>query len=63
MASLTVLQAASRSPASCLRRVCGDPDDVGVDRDLDDEVAGEVVWPAGVEVIWSGGQGDRRTPI
>ena len=27
--------------------VRGEPDDVGVDRDLDDGVAGAVVWPAG----------------
>src|SRR5690348_13840977 len=32
--------------AVCLEAACGEPDDVGVDRDLDDGVAGAVVLPA-----------------
>jgi len=36
---------ASRRPEA----ICGEPDDVGVDRDLDDGVAGAVVWPAGAD--------------
>jgi hypothetical protein len=36
---------ASRRPEA----ICGEPDDVGVDRDLDDGVAGAVAWPDGAD--------------
>jgi hypothetical protein len=45
-----------------LEVVCGEPDDAGVDRDLDDGVAGEVVAPAVVRRgLWPGaGSSGRR---